>query len=80
MSNDPGWRELERVLPLEEAEELTSLSRWTLVRRYPQYVVRVSPARLGIKYKHALAITGQTLASISGARKHSPNRQQEKQR
>ena len=61
----PGWRELERVMPLEEAEEFTSLSRWTLVRRYPQYVVRLAPARLGIKRKHALAITNQTLASLS---------------
>jgi hypothetical protein len=54
----PSWRELEQILSLEEAETLTSLSRDTLVRRYPQYVVRLSPKRLGIKLRHVLTITG----------------------
>ena len=65
MPNDQrsSWQELERVLPLREAQKLTSVSRYSLVRNYPQYVVQVSPRRRGIKLKHALAITEQTLAS-----------------
>ena len=36
MSNNqqPSWQELERILPLKVAQDLTSLSRDTLLRRY----------------------------------------------
>ena len=53
----PTWLELERVLPLTEAERLTGLSTDTLKRRYPELVVQLSPRRVGMKLKNALAIT-----------------------
>jgi hypothetical protein len=56
----PTWLELERVLPLAEVEKLTNLSPDTLKRRYPEIVVQLSPRRVGMKLKHALAITGRT--------------------
>jgi hypothetical protein len=40
--------ELERVLPMTEACEQTSLSADTLQRRYPELIVRLSPRRKGI--------------------------------
>jgi hypothetical protein len=52
----PSWLELESVKPLDTAEEVTSLSRETIKRRYPQYVVKLSPRRAGMKLKHILEI------------------------
>jgi hypothetical protein len=54
----PTWTkyELEAVKPLRQCEELTSLDRDTLVRVYPQYLVRLSPKRLGMKFRNVLRI------------------------
>ena len=54
----PSWSklELERIRPLREVEEMTSLDRDTLVRVYPQYLRRVSPKRLGMKFRDVLKI------------------------
>jgi hypothetical protein len=52
----PTWLELERVIPLGEAEQITNLSSDTIKRRYPDHVVRLSPRRVGIKLRSALAI------------------------
>ena len=55
--------ELERVLPLGKRpdgpsiEELTSLSVDTIKRRYPDWIVKLSEKRLGMKFKHGLVIT-----------------------
>jgi hypothetical protein len=54
----PSWLELESVKPLDVAEEMTSLSRDTIKRRYPKYVVQLSPRREGMKLKHILQIAG----------------------
>jgi hypothetical protein len=54
----PSWSklELEAIKPLRQIEELTSLDRDTLVRVYPQYLVRLSPKRLGMKFRNVLKI------------------------
>jgi hypothetical protein len=54
----PSWIELESVRMLDEAEQITTLSRETLKRRYPHLVVKLSPRREGMKLKHILAIAG----------------------
>jgi hypothetical protein len=54
---------LERVLSMREAEEMTSLSAETLERLFPQFVIRLSPRRRGVKLKHCLAITEGQQAS-----------------
>jgi len=54
---EPTWLELESVKPMSVVEEITSLSRETLERRYPERVVSLSEKRRGMKLKHALAIT-----------------------
>ncbi len=52
----PGWLELESVKLLSEAEKITTLSRDTLKRRFPRYVIKLSPRREGMKLKHILKI------------------------
>jgi hypothetical protein len=49
--------ELERALPPPEAEAQTSLSFETIERRYPKWVVHLSPRRKAIRLKHVLLIT-----------------------
>ena len=56
LDREPTWLERESVRPLKEIKELTSLSPDTLKRRYAEYVVELSPGRLGMKLKHGLAI------------------------
>ena len=48
--------ELEAVKSLREIEGLTSLDRDTLVRVYPEYLVKLSPKRLGMKFRNVLKI------------------------
>jgi hypothetical protein len=48
---------LERILSMQEASQITSLSVDTLERRYRHLIVRLSPRRRGIKLRAALAIT-----------------------
>lgn len=48
--------ELESVKTLPKVSEITSLSVDTIERRYPKYVVQLSPRRKGMKLKHALEI------------------------
>jgi hypothetical protein len=58
----PTWLELESVKSLGVAEKVTDLSRDTIKRRYPKYIVRTSPRREGMKLKHILAIASGGLA------------------
>jgi|SRR6516162_9998816 len=55
---EPSWTkyELEAVKSLREVEKLTSLDRDTLVRIYPDFLVKLSPKRLGMKFRNVLKI------------------------
>lgn len=55
-SERPRWVELERVLTIAEATELTSLSEDTLRRRYADRIINISPKRRGIRLRDVLAI------------------------
>jgi hypothetical protein len=55
-SGRPRWLELERVLPMSEVEEITSLSIDSINRHHKEKVVELSPRRRGMKLKDALAI------------------------
>ena len=48
--------EMESVKSLSEVERLTSLDRDTLVRVYPEYLVKLSPKRWGMKFRNVLKI------------------------
>lgn len=52
----PSWLELESVQKLSVVEKITSLSADSLRRRFPQFIVKLSKRRDGMKLKHALAI------------------------
>jgi hypothetical protein len=52
----PTWLELERVLELPEVKEITTLSIDSIKRHHRDKVVNLSPRRLGMKLKDALAI------------------------
>jgi len=56
-SRPPTWLERESVVPLAKVEQITSLNRDTLRRRYPNRIVQLSDKRQGMKLKDALAIT-----------------------
>jgi hypothetical protein len=51
---------LERIVTLKEAHKLSGLSPDAWKDNYPEYVIRLSPRRLGIKLKHVLNV-GRTL-------------------
>jgi hypothetical protein len=51
--------ELRRVLRLSEAADLTSLSEDSLKRNHANKVRRLSPRRLGMTVRDALAIIGE---------------------
>jgi hypothetical protein len=48
--------EMRRVLPLEQATEITNLSRDTLKRQFPHLILKLSPRRSGMRLGDALAI------------------------
>jgi hypothetical protein len=56
-TEQPDWLALERVIPLLEVTEITSLSRDSLQRHHKDKIVDLSPRRRGMKMRHVLAIT-----------------------
>lgn len=57
---------LEGIDPMPAVVEQTTLSEDTIEREFPNYVVRLSPRRKGMKRKHILAICNGTLPRRSG--------------
>ena len=48
--------ELERIITLQEAEELSSLSVDAWRDNYPHLLIKLSPKRWGIKLRHVLNV------------------------
>jgi hypothetical protein len=48
--------ELLRVLPLRQAAEVAGISQDTLRRNYPGIIIQLSPRRVGVRLRDALAI------------------------
>jgi hypothetical protein len=53
------WSELDRIVPWDEVEHLTTLSRDTIKRTYSQHVVQLSKRRRGITLRSIRAINSQ---------------------
>jgi hypothetical protein len=53
----PSATELQRIVPLTEAERLSGLSEDTLKRHHGDKIIRLSPRRLGMRVGHALQLT-----------------------
>ena len=56
----PSWLDLESIVKMKKASEITSLSEESLRRNYAEFVVKLSDRRDGMKLKHALAIANGT--------------------
>jgi hypothetical protein len=52
----PTWLDLERILPLKEAANVSSLSEDSLKRNHPDKIIRLGPRRLGMRAKDALML------------------------
>ncbi len=52
----PPDLELDRIITLEEAEKVSSLSADSWKRNHPDKIVELSPRRLGIRLRHALML------------------------
>ena len=48
--------ELQRVVTLREAAEISGISLDTIRRRYPQIIIKLSPRRVGVRLRDALSI------------------------
>jgi hypothetical protein len=48
--------ELQRVIPLRQAGEVAGISADTIRRNYPEIIVQLSPRRVGVRLRDALAI------------------------
>ena len=60
---DDGFRlppalELERIITLQEAEKVSSLSINSWKRRHPDKIIELSPRRLGVRLRDALMLRG----------------------
>jgi hypothetical protein len=70
----PSWIELETIKSLTVARQITSLSPDTLKRSYPEYCIRLSDRRYGMKFKHILGIAAGEIAPKSGVIKQKSKR------
>jgi hypothetical protein len=53
-------RELDRIVSLDQAAGLCSLSADTIKRRWPNKLVKLSPRRVGIRLRDALMLADTT--------------------
>jgi hypothetical protein len=53
----PSPIELNRIVPMDEASKLSSLSEDTLRREHSDKIVHLSPRRDGMRVGHALMLT-----------------------
>ena len=59
----PPELELERIITLDQAAELSGISPDGWRRHYPHLIRRLSPRRVGVKLKDALSINQETTAA-----------------
>jgi hypothetical protein len=55
----PTWLELERILPLKDAANVSSLSEDSLKRNHADKIIRLGPRRLGMRARDALMLGQQ---------------------
>jgi hypothetical protein len=53
----PPARELDRIVSLQQAQKISSLSPDTLKRNHPDKLVRLSPRRIGMRLRDALMLS-----------------------
>jgi hypothetical protein len=55
-SKQPSWLELHRIVSLQEAAKLKSISVDTLKRRHADKIIVISPRRRGMRLRDALGL------------------------
>ncbi len=62
-SSEPSWLELESICLLPKAEKITGLSHSSLKRYHRDKIVQLSPRRVGMRLRDALAIAANGTAA-----------------
>ena len=52
----PAELALERIVPLDDAEDVAGVSKETLLKEMPDKILQLSERRRGIRLKHALRL------------------------
>jgi hypothetical protein len=52
----PSDRELDRIISLQEAEAISSVSPESWKRNYPEKIIKLGPRRIGIRLRDALML------------------------
>jgi hypothetical protein len=52
----PAERELDRIISLQEAEKISSVSVDSWKRNHPEKIIKLGPRRLGIRLRDALLL------------------------
>ena len=52
----PVGRELDRIISLQEAEKISTLSPDSWKRNHPDKIVKLARRRLGVRLRHALML------------------------
>ena len=55
----PTWEEMEIIASMSEAEKVTGLSRDTIKRVYPEWIIKLSPRRRGVKRRRLYQIAAE---------------------
>jgi hypothetical protein len=56
-SDQPTWLQLDSIVSMQKAAELSGVSVDTLQRRHPDKIIRLSPRREGMRLCDALMLT-----------------------
>jgi predicted HTH domain antitoxin len=56
-SSGPNWIELQRIVSLSEAAQLSGISIDTIKRRHAEKIIQLSPRRLGMRVREALMLS-----------------------
>jgi hypothetical protein len=58
----PPSAEMLRVIPVAQAAEVAGISADTLRRNHPEIIIKLSPRRVGVRLRDALAIGSRPAA------------------
>jgi predicted HTH domain antitoxin len=60
-SGEPNWFELQRIISLSEAAQLSGISIDTIKRRHAEKIIQLSPRRRGMRMRDALMLSEETV-------------------
>jgi hypothetical protein len=60
-ASKPTWIELQRIISLSEAAQLSGISIDTIKRRHADKIIELSPRRRGMRMRNALMLSEETI-------------------